>query len=337
MQESFVHTGNISQTSFNSKAMLWRRLENRRKRAFERALESTRAVSCRITRPAQYTHGCHSLSGMATPRQVDRSSHMSGAPIEGVPQQNVAGSTCLIPTTSWHKTFNAGHQYGRRQPCPGTSSKNQNTILGTPRYPRVPLPKISFENKCFVSTNTAARPCGMISTNRAPNTVQPKVSEPKKDTGVPLFPPKVPETGILTIMNNYDPTNVLPYIHFLETLRSPEEESGRASEPRKDTSDICGPEMNDWLLSLLPKGKAIVLFRSLVSPSDEDLSLLARCVRYARSERGRKFSWAVHPTHIALIMERTNGFGPRDKYKYYATKLRLRDPNVERRHVAVAS
>lgn len=126
-----------------------------------------------------------------------------------------------------------------------------------------------------------------------------------------FVPPKIPATGYLTIMNNYEPTNVLPFLHFLDILSPPLDEHGEAPKPNRHVGKDYGPQMNTWLLSLLPKGEPIVMFRSLARPSADDRSLLARCVRYAQDASARQISWAEISMHVALIMERTSGYGLR--------------------------
>jgi hypothetical protein len=112
------------------------------------------------------------------------------------------------------------------------------------------------------------------------------------------------------MMCTYDPTNVDPYLDFLATLATP----AHALKERNTKSVTFSAEprcsqYNDWLRTLLPSGVAIPTSRSLRLPDENDFSLLARCIRYAKSSSEKQVCWAVHPTHVALIQERTNKYG----------------------------
>jgi hypothetical protein len=112
-------------------------------------------------------------------------------------------------------------------------------------------------------------------------------------------------------MYNYDTRDLKPYLKFLKSLHM---HGYKADNKRHKTTQLAqghdSKRYNDWLLSLLPAGgKEIPKFRSTAPPEEYDYSLLARCTRFAQSRSERRFSWTVHPVHIALIMERTNEYG----------------------------
>jgi hypothetical protein len=112
-------------------------------------------------------------------------------------------------------------------------------------------------------------------------------------------------------MYNYDRTDLKLYLKFLRSLQM---HGYKADNKRHKTTHLAqghDPKLyNDWLLSLLPTGsKEIHKFRIMAKPEEYDYSLLARCTRFAQSRLERRFSWTVHPVHIALIMERTDGYG----------------------------
>lgn len=72
------------------------------------------------------------------------------------------------------------------------------------------------------------------------------------------------------------------------------------------------------LRSLVPIERGVPTFRGLRTPATGDLSLLARCIRFAKSRAEEHACWAVHPKHIMLICEYTNndGISPdRDEFK----------------------
>ena len=125
-----------------------------------------------------------------------------------------------------------------------------------------------------------------------------------------FVPPSTPNAGIFNIMNSYDIADLEPYLQFLRTLKPP---IGKLGFKDKQYTRLAPgthlQEMNGWLLSLLPPYQPILMLRSFNMPAANDHTALARCTRYAHSHDQRQLSWAVHPVHIALIMERTNGYG----------------------------
>ncbi|CAO2653650.1 Nn.00g030610.m01.CDS01 [Neocucurbitaria sp. VM-36] len=50
-------------------------------------------------------------------------------------------------------------------------------------------------------------------------------------------------------------------------------------------------------------------FRDLEMPLEDDFSLLARCIRFAKSDAQRDIDWRVHEAHIDGIQARTNPYG----------------------------
>lgn len=127
-----------------------------------------------------------------------------------------------------------------------------------------------------------------------------------------FVPPNIPTLGFLNIMNNYDTTNLSPYFEFLHSLRSPGNEMsqvGTVPRPHSRLPQAHQEAFSKWLCSLLPAGEPVPRLCSVLVPEPNDYSLLARCARYAQSHAEREVCWAVHPAHIALIMERTDQYG----------------------------
>ena len=127
-----------------------------------------------------------------------------------------------------------------------------------------------------------------------------------------FVPPNIPPLGFLNIMNNYDTANLNPYFEFLHSLRFPENEMSQevtAIQCQFHLPPAHQEAFNKWLCSLLPAGEPVPRLCSVLVPEPNDCSLLARCARYAQSYAEREVCWAIHPAHIALIMERTDQYG----------------------------
>ena len=125
-----------------------------------------------------------------------------------------------------------------------------------------------------------------------------------------FVPPVAPQPGIYDIMNTYNSLDIRPYLDFLRTLThidttlKPKDLEYKPLPPCPDLR-----EMNFWLRSLLHMNTACHLFRNLRQPKKDEFSALARCIRFASSHAQQSLSWAVHPVHVALIVERTNFYG----------------------------
>ena len=51
------------------------------------------------------------------------------------------------------------------------------------------------------------------------------------------------------------------------------------------------------------------LFRDMTPPQSEDLSQLARCIRFAQSQSQLQTEWRVHPAHVNQLQKRCNKYG----------------------------
>lgn len=51
------------------------------------------------------------------------------------------------------------------------------------------------------------------------------------------------------------------------------------------------------------------LFRDMAMPDDDDLTELARCIRFARSASQQNIDWRVYPFHVLEMGKRTNKYG----------------------------
>jgi hypothetical protein len=89
----------------------------------------------------------------------------------------------------------------------------------------------------------------------------------------------------------------------------------------QDTEYVPIPPMeqteawNLWLNSkLAPDSELPALFRNFTYkrtnvPAPDDVSLLARCVRFAQSDAQKEIDWRAHPSHVHEIIQRTNVYG----------------------------
>jgi hypothetical protein len=72
---------------------------------------------------------------------------------------------------------------------------------------------------------------------------------------------------------------------------------------------------NLWLNSKLASDSELpALFRDFTykqtkAPSSQDVSLLARCVRFAQSDAQKEIDWRANPAHVHEIIQRTNAYG----------------------------
>jgi hypothetical protein len=142
-------------------------------------------------------------------------------------------------------------------------------------------------------------------------TIQTFLAQRHRSLGRATFAPStIPVTGILTIMKNYDPTNIHPHIYFLDSLKTPAEEL--EDEDRRYEAlpqNAHSAQKDEWLRSLLPTKRGVPMLRSFTTPAVGHLSLLARCIRFAKSHAEEGISWAVHPSHVVLICKYTNKYG----------------------------
>lgn len=122
--------------------------------------------------------------------------------------------------------------------------------------------------------------------------------------------PKLPTTGLLNVFSNYNHLDIGPYLNFLKYLETTagdvqEEDMFQSELPKA----LRPKQYSEWLRSLLPIEGGVPTFRGLRTPAVEDLSLLARCIRFAKSRAEEHVCWAVHPKHVILICEYTNNYG----------------------------
>jgi hypothetical protein len=122
--------------------------------------------------------------------------------------------------------------------------------------------------------------------------------------------PNVPTTGLLNVLSNYNHFDMVPYLDFVKYLGTPAAEVHQGDMVQSELAKVLRPKQySEWLWSLLLVKGGVPTFRGLRTPVADDLSLLARCIRFAKSRAEEHACWAVHPRHIMLICEYTNNYG----------------------------
>jgi hypothetical protein len=231
---------------------------------------------------------------------------LSSLPYKPPPSQSTSSAHTYLPPQS--EVMSAGRRWNIN---PGRNKGQRNTTRDSqsipPEIQEVTVRTHQTRKERDLDRNSLDR-CSGHTTRQSPPLHQPTTADGTESNFVPL---NIPSLSFLDIMYNYDRTDLKLYLKFLRSLQM---HGYKADNKRHKTTHLAqghDPKLyNDWLLSLLPTGsKEIHKFRIMAKPEEYDYSLLARCTRFAQSRLERRFSWTVHPVHIALIMERTDGYG----------------------------
>jgi hypothetical protein len=248
----------------------------------------------------------NSESKIRREHQIARKSPVPPFPYKPPPSQSTAVTHTGLPSRP--EVMSAAQRWNTN---PGRNEGHRNTARDSQSIPPE-IPEVAARTHQIRKerdSNRSGSDRSLWQTARqSPSIHQPTTAD---GTGSYFASPDIPSLSFLNIMYNYDDQDLEPYLKFLKSLQM---HGYRADNKRHKITQLAQGHnsklYNDWLLSLLPAGgKEIHKFRSIAQPEEYDYSLLARCTRFAQSRSERRFSWTVHPVHIALIMERTNDYG----------------------------
>jgi hypothetical protein len=248
----------------------------------------------------------NSESRIRREHQINCQPQLSSLPCKPPPSQFTSSAHTRLPPKS--EVMSAGRRWnsnpGRNEGQRNTTRDSQSIRSEMPelaaRIHQIPKERDPNRSGPDRSSGQTAR--------QAPSLHQPTTAS---GTETYFLPPNIPSPSFLNIMYNYDTKDIKPYLKFLKSLQMHGYKTDNKSHKTARLAQGHDPKLyNDWLLSLLPAGgKEIRKFRSIAQPEEHDYSFLARCTRFAQSRAEKRFSWTVHPVHIALIMERTDGYG----------------------------